>query len=809
MTERAFHLYSLMPRGLGGYLAPSPTPGDHDIHDVGAAQSVLHIAEGVRAESGASERPRLSEGRVRRGSFSSHSNVLRCFQRSLLTLHALLACEMEEDPVVSFSQAEENEERNAAATEKLAVGIPIYLSSMSPTQGKMRQEESVLSLRQSWGTMLLSRRMSLLSYESTKKIDANQQDRYSSSFGPTPSASSLGSTPNLGSLPYNTVGDGVREVHGNSSKAEYEGESSLFAHAVFASRFLQNAVDNATNAEVAHEMGNILDSLRAAVQSGKQHSDTLGSLYPHATAMPPGSTTRNLPLPPTDKVFMCLRMAKECPQVATLWLGDFIRPAQFNDYFIKVASPGPAIEADLIIVHCGLFWLFCECSKAVLDEETKQDYNAQAFHCEANLQAVLANLRFHQPTNMDFAYAMGMAALYCLQKSKPSAAWNFINSASHIIQALGLQHNLPAGIEGAEEKAQKKNLFWTIYMTEKMLSLRLGRSSSFRDQDITLTRSGMQRPGSTFLAELAPGWINMASIQGRIYEEIYSPGALMQQPYIRTSRAQALAAELKTVMQHAQDIHDHYTVNKGQVLGLDYHEIARLSDRVIGLSMLTLIYRSIAPEKPSTSGFCHECIDTARETLREHDRCVAVITKAQGNTVFLEAYINWTIIQSPFIPFIILFCHIIETCEASDLEHMIGLVQTLESTSSSSAYRTCSRQRDLFRALYDVAAKYVEVKSCAHGAQAGMSWSMESLGFGEMDSAGIVGHSGTTNTADAPPSHSPSQVEVNRDVDGLVGPWALQNLVGGDGDLEMDLSGVQLWDWFNKNQSIMRMLEDT
>src|SRR5205823_1423669 len=115
------------------------------------------------------------------------------------------------------------------------------------------------------------------------------------------------------------------------------------------------------------------------------------------------------PLPPMDKVFACLRMARESPQVATLWLGDYIRPHQFSDYFIKVASPGPASEADLIIVHCGLYWLFCECSKAVASEEIKSDYDAQAFVCEANLQTVLANLGFHQPTNLDSAYAMGMA----------------------------------------------------------------------------------------------------------------------------------------------------------------------------------------------------------------------------------------------------------------------------------------------------------------------------------------------------------------------------------------------------------------
>lgn len=124
-----------------------------------------------------------------------------------------------------------------------------------------------------------------------------------------------------------------------------------------------------------------------------------------------------------------------------------------------------------------------------------------------------------------------------------------------MVQALGLQHNVPASIEGPEEKGQKRELFWTIYMTEKMLSLRLGRSSTFRDQDITLIRPGMERPSGSFLAELAPGWINIASIQGRIYDDIYSPGALMQPPHIRTSRARALVAELKTAMQHAKDIH--------------------------------------------------------------------------------------------------------------------------------------------------------------------------------------------------------------------------------------------------------------
>lgn len=157
---------------------------------------------------------------------------------------------------------------------------------------------------------------------------------------------------------------------------------------------------------------------------------------------------------------------------------------------------------------------------------------------------------------------------------------------------------------------------------------------------------------------------------------------------------------------------------------------------------------------------------------------------------------------------------------------MRGLVETLESTTNSHAHNTCVKQRRLFKALYDVAAKYVEVKSRAGGGQGGMSWSTarqryadsfagttsNGLRLGTLGSGGVVGSLVGTNTADAA-SHMPSHDEANGNgigfVDGLFEPTVLQNTAFGDVDMEMDLSGAQLWDWFNKNQSIMRMLEDT
>lgn len=266
----------------------------------------------------------------------------------------------------------------------------------------------------------------------TGPSSANKEERCQSwSAGPASSSSSLYNTPNQWTLPQISVGEGACQDQYSASKAEYEGESSLFAHAIFASRFLQNAIDSTSNAEVANEMEAVLDNLRAAVHFGKQPADALDRLYSHAKVIAPGTTTRNLPLPPIEKVFLCLRMARECAQVSTLWLGDFMRPAQFSDYFIKVASPGTATEADLIIVHCGLYWLFCECSKVVIDEEIKKDYDAQAVMCQDNLETVLANLRFHQPTNIDFGYAMGMAV---------STLSNFLSLFPSFVLLFGLMN---------------------------------------------------------------------------------------------------------------------------------------------------------------------------------------------------------------------------------------------------------------------------------------------------------------------------------------------------------------------------------
>jgi hypothetical protein len=91
---------------------------------------------------------------------------------------------------------------------------------------------------------------------------------------------------------------------------EYEGESSLFAHAVYATRFLQSAISNSPPSKVSQEMNSVLDALWKAAEAQKQQTDTLENLYPNARPLPPGANLRNLPLPDINKALACLRVAQ-------------------------------------------------------------------------------------------------------------------------------------------------------------------------------------------------------------------------------------------------------------------------------------------------------------------------------------------------------------------------------------------------------------------------------------------------------------------------------------------------------------------
>ncbi|KAL2690046.1 hypothetical protein Neosp_004114 [[Neocosmospora] mangrovei] len=190
---------------------------------------------------------------------------------------------------------------------------------------------------------------------------------------------------------------------------EYTGESSPFAHVLFATSFFQNAVGSSSSFHVTTEMGPVIQTLNSIANAQKQTNDPVEVLFPYARPLEDGRKPTSFPSPPLNSVFACLKMAQENNKVDAMWIAEFENLSHFTEYAIKACAPGPASEEEIIIANAGLYWLFLECASVADDEVTRLDFEAQATLCRENLETVLAHLGFHIKSTLNTAYALNMA----------------------------------------------------------------------------------------------------------------------------------------------------------------------------------------------------------------------------------------------------------------------------------------------------------------------------------------------------------------------------------------------------------------
>lgn len=132
------------------------------------------------------------------------------------------------------------------------------------------------------------------------------------------------------------------------------------------------------------------------------------------------------------------------------------------------------------------------------------------------------------------------------------------------------------------------------------------------------------------------------------------------------------------------------------------------SDAVLRLSLLTLVYRAVPHPPGSRTTFRLECIEAARATLERHQRCMAIVTNSHFS--LFSIYMHWTILFAPFVPFIVLFCQVIETRDRADLSKLQGFVVSIQSSNNreGGVSEAVDRFLRLFQVLYSVASHYVD-----------------------------------------------------------------------------------------------------
>ncbi|OBW64427.1 MAG: Uncharacterized protein AUREO_055090 [Aureobasidium pullulans] len=301
----------------------------------------------------------------------------------------------------------------------------------------------------------------------------------------------------------------------------------------------------------------------------------------------------------------------------------------------------------------------------------------------------------------EFCQSPGAYAIYV---ADVNAAWIMTSSAARLCQSLGWHRLTPERCGGDEKYHRKAVLFWSVYFIDKSLSLRLGRASAMQDYDISTSLKDLcgvwdRQEGGHH--KMFAGWvelsIEMASLQGVIYDRLYSPGSTKS-----LSERQKVGQDL-IIKIHEILVLNNKCFGNGDWL-LEYTDFYKESGDVVLYSLFTLVYRAM----PDVSNAHQLSLQAARSTMQVHYSCSKKV-EAMGAGVKIE-YMTWSIMLCPFTPFIVLFRNVITDLNLDDLKLLEDFVTSIEWINDKSQREPLQRFGQLCQAFYNLAKHFVAAR---------------------------------------------------------------------------------------------------
>jgi hypothetical protein len=226
--------------------------------------------------------------------------------------------------------------------------------------------------------------------------------------------------------------------------------------------------------------------------------------------------------------------------VAFAMVFPFLRMPNLKEIFSDAYNNSGSCNAARRMLAYGVMTnLFNELKAFPLDNMNVSNFGAYAAMCKRQTEVAISQLDVFLPASYENIMALVLGAAQAIEECKPSLCWVMVSAAAGLCQNLGY-HRINTMINDTpEERNNKIHIFWMIYMFDKTLSLRLGRASIIQDWDISLPfilpgdYDKDVRDGVTMLSY----WIKVAQIQGRTYEQLFSPAAFLKSSEERTQSA--------------------------------------------------------------------------------------------------------------------------------------------------------------------------------------------------------------------------------------------------------------------------------
>lgn len=440
--------------------------------------------------------------------------------------------------------------------------------------------------------------------------------------------------------------DSSPNIYSPEDVESFEGNSSLTAHAAFASELVSQAVQTNMLASTPFSAPNprmeaALSSLRQMVNLQTSRGTVNREESSQNSKTVPRGRLRDLPMPPMDIVIEKLRELKGAPgPMMLLIVTCFTDIDNFTDrcrrlYFCTEETD--VSESLFIIVNAGLMYLFFETSITAPAKSAEKAKLEHCLHiCQNNVEAALAHLPLLMPATLENIEALLMGASFAIDLSRPSLAWLLTNRAAHMCRTLGLHQENSMRNDKPEGRAAKALLFWSTYMLDKGLSLRLGRASILQDYDISvpsvLPATYGEQPSQAILSL----WIKHAEVQGKIYQRLYSPGALRQSDQGRSQQVQLVVKDLRFLLEETLKLLDDVRA-QGSSKDAKMFEIILKSDEVSYYSSLALAQRALPPSGTGRSRtFADECLDSARAAMTSHEEAMAMMDEISLQIVYMH-----------------------------------------------------------------------------------------------------------------------------------------------------------------------------
>ncbi|KAG9949575.1 hypothetical protein KCU85_g4259, partial [Aureobasidium melanogenum] len=321
------------------------------------------------------------------------------------------------------------------------------------------------------------------------------------------------------------------------------------------------------------------------------------------------------------------------------------------------------------------------------------------------LRAVLA---LRRQSNHAKSWGGYVKAAFAIYTADINAAWTLTSTAARLCQSLGYHRLIPSRSSDGGVYVKRAMLFWSVYFIDKSLSLRLGRASALQDFDISTSPKDViniwkdQGPGPfDYKHDKLMEWLalslEMAKIQGAIYDKLYAPGGIKSLSE-RQRQGQEFIVKIHEVLAMNQKCFE----EPGWLQ--EYTSFYKESSDVILYSLFTLVYRAM----PEAANAQQLSLQAARSTMQVHYSC-SKKAEFMGSEFKLE-YMTWSIMLCPFTSFIVLFRNVITDLNISDLKLLEDFVASIEWLNDKSQREPLQRFQQLCHAFYNLAKHFVAAR---------------------------------------------------------------------------------------------------